>query len=216
MIKAFDKQNLKALRADIDAAFEAISKKHGVNLSMGTIRYAPSSNQATAKLTMIAMGDASTATDPRAAAAAKAQAEFKIFASSFGLKPEQYGATFTFGRDTYKLVALNPRASKNPIHGTNVRTGKTYIFRESAIVSLQSKEHKEMFGITSSVTPTAAGMCSNDNAYDDNFNPIGKCTRPAVTTRREGFPARTQPYCQKCANLIDESRSENAAEARCS
>ncbi len=212
MIKAFDKQNLKTLRADIDAAFRIISQKHGVSLSIGTIRYDPTANTATARLTMVATGDANTATDPRAVAAAKAQAEFKIFASSFGLKPEQYDAIFKAGGNTYKLVGLNPRARKNPIHGTDVRTGKTYIFPERVIASLQSAEHKKLFGIGTPVS----GMCSNDNAYDEKFNPIGKCNRPATTTRTDGFPVRTQSYCEQCASIIDEARAEARAEARMS
>jgi hypothetical protein len=215
MIKAFDPSNLKELRRDIDAAFAAIRQKHGVTLSLGNISYAP--DKATTRLTMIAVGDASVATDPRAAALAKAQIEFNRYASSFGLKPEQFGATFKHGRDTYKLAGVKPRSSRYPILGTNVANGTTYKLPESAIASLQSKEHRDLFGINPP-TATATGMCSNDNAYDEKFNPIGKCNRAATTTRKDGFgrDARMQPFCDKCASLIDESRAEMAAEARMS
>jgi hypothetical protein len=213
MIKAFDKQNLKTLRADIDAAFAAIRQKHGVSISIGNISYSP--EKATSRVTIVAVGDPNLASDPRAAAAVKMQSDFKLYASSFGLKAEQYGAIIKHGRDSYKLVGFAPRSPRFPILATNLTNGKTFKLPESAIASLQSKEHKEMFGITSSTTPTAAGMCSNDNAYDDKFNPIGKCNRPAITNRKD-FGNRTQPYCQKCAELIDEARAEARAEARCS
>jgi hypothetical protein len=225
MIKAFDKSNLRTLRADIDAAFAALSQKHGVSLSIGTIRYDPTGNEAHTKLTMVAMGDANTAADPRAVAAVKMQSDFKLYASSYGLKPEQYGTTIKHGRESYKLVGFSPRSTRFPILASRLSDGKTFKLPESSIVSLQSKEHKELFGIPNPTTPfgvtptpTTAGMCSNDNAYDEKYNPIGKCNRPAVTNRKEGFgrSARMQPFCAKCAEMIDEARAENAAEARMS
>ena len=220
MIKKFDKQNLKELRTDLDAAMATIAKKHGLHIQLKNINYyAPDFIRARTTLEFTVVGDASLANDPRAAALVKSQADFKFFASSFGLKPEQYGATFKFGRETYKLVGLNGNAPKNPIHGALITTGKVYRMPESAIASLQSTEHKKMFGI-GTLTPTVSGMCSNDNAYDEKYQPIGKCNRPATTSRKEeGFglnPSRTQPYCAKCAEMIDEARAENAAEARCS
>lgn len=216
MIKEFDKQNLKTLRADIDAAFASIRQKHGISISIGNISYSP--EKATSRVTMVAIGDPSLASDPRAVAQAKLQSDFKLYAPSFGLKPEQYGAIIKHGRDTYKLVGFSPRSPRFPILATNIANGKTFKLPESAIVSLQSKEHKELYGIISSTTPTASGMCSNGNAYsnDGKYTPIGKCNRPATTQRKDGFGRRMQPFCEKCAEMIDEARAENAAEARMS
>jgi hypothetical protein len=215
MIKAFDPQNLKNVRADIDSALLAIKQKYGITIQLGNISYSP--DKATSRLTMIAVGDAAAATDPRAAALAKAQAEFKRAASSFGLKPEQFGATFTFGRDTYKLAGLKPRSPKRPVLGTSLRDGKTYVFPESAIAPLQSKEHKETFGIVDSPATGSNVSCSNTSAFDEKFKPIGKCNRTATTSRKGyGRNSRPLPYCEQCARLIDESRAEMAAEARCS
>ncbi len=215
MIKAFDPQNLKNVRADIDSALLAIKQKYGITLQIGNISYSP--EKATARLTMVAVGDASTATDPRKAALAKAEAEFKSYAKSFGLKPEQFGATFTYGRDTYKLAGIKVRASKMPILGTSTRDGKTYKFPESVIRSLQSAEYKKLYGYEDTVTPGAATTCSNTNAFDEQFKPIGKCTRTATTSRKGmGRNSRPLPYCDQCARLIDESRAEMEAEARCS
>jgi hypothetical protein len=215
MIKAFDKQNLKALRADIDAAFAAIRQKHGVSISIGNISYSP--EKATSRVTIVAVGDPNLANDPRAAAAVKMQSDFKLYAMSYGLKPEQYGAVVKHGRDSYKLVGFSPRSTRFPILASRLSDGKVFKLPESAIAPLQSDDHKKLFGITSS-TPTAAGMCSNDNAYDEKYNPIGKCNRPATTARKEGFgrTGRMQPFCETCARQIDDARAENAAEARCS
>ena len=216
MIKAFDGSNLRELRKDIDAAFAAIRQKHGVSLSIGNISYSP--EKATSRLTMVAIGDPNVASDPRAAALAKAQAEFKRYADSFGLKPEQFGATFKFGRDTYKLSGLKPRSPKRPILGTSITDGKTYVFPESAIAPLQSAEHKKLYGIEDKTAGTATVTCSNTNAFDfKEGKPMGKCTRPATTSRKGyGRNSRPMPYCDECAQLIDESRREMEAEARCS
>jgi hypothetical protein len=213
MIKQFDKSNLKDLRKDLEAALASVAKKHGIAITFKNINfYAPDFITAKTTLEMTALGDSSAASDPRAAALVKAQADFKAYASSFGLTPEQYGVTFKHGRDTYKLVGFKPRSPRFPILATNVANGTTYKLPESAIASLQTKEHKELFGIK---TPTVSGMCSNDSAYDDNWKNIGKCNRPATTNRKD-FNNRMQPYCEKCAQLIDESRAEMRAEARMS
>jgi len=213
-IKTFDRQNLKDLRNDFDQAVAGLAKKYGIAISLGNIRF--DAAKATSKVEFVVTTPGTA--NPREALMA---ADFSRYAESFGLKPEQYGETFTFGfgrkRNTYKLVGLKPRSPKRPIVGTSLRDGKDYIFPESAIASLQSAEHKKLYGITTP-TPTALGMCSNDNAYDAKFKPIGKCNRPATTTRKSGFSrdARMQPFCDQCAQLIDESRAEMAAEGRAS
>lgn len=47
-IQNFDRQNLKQLRADMDAALAAVSAKHGVSISMGNMRF--SSDRVTVKV----------------------------------------------------------------------------------------------------------------------------------------------------------------------
>ena len=219
MIKTFDSQNLKELRKDIDAALASVKAKHGVSLSLGNISYDPTIGRATTKMTMFVVGDGAAATDPRAVAEAKRIAEFKVAAESYGLKVEQLGATFTYGRDTYKLAGLNTKARKRPVLGTSLRDGKTYVFPEEVIRSLQSKEYLDLYGYSVPVSQKATGTvsCSNTNAFDAQFKPIGKCNRPATTSRKGfGRNSKSDPYCDECARLIDESRAEMAAEARCS
>jgi hypothetical protein len=217
VIKTFDNKNLGELRNDLDAAFAAIRAKHGITIAIGRISYDPGVGQASTKLTMNTVSDPSKVNDPRAAALAKAEAEFKRSAASFGLKPEQFGAEFKFGRDTYKLAGLKPRSPKRPILGTSIRDGKTYIFPESVIAPLQSKQHKELFGIADNPAADGNVTCSNTSAFDSQYKPIGKCTRTATTSRKGfGRNSRPLPYCDECARLMDESRREMEAEARCS
>jgi hypothetical protein len=213
MIKEFDKKNLNTLRADFDQAIAEVAKKHGIVIRLGNIRY--DSVKATSKVEF-AVTTAPDGTTTANSQEALRAADFSRYAASFGLKPDQYGAIIKHGRESYKLVGFSPRSTRFPILATRLSDGKTFKLPESAIVGLQSKDHKDLFGITSS--PTVDGMCSNDNAYDDNWKNIGKCNRPAVTNRKEGFgrSARMQPFCAKCASMIDEARAENAAEARMS
>src|SRR5271157_1557244 len=213
MIKEFDKTNLTALRNDFDAAIKQVAAKHGIVIRLKTLRY--DSVKANGNVEFIATGGANNA-DPQAAQLAIYKADFQRYASVFGLKPEQWGATIKSGAESYKLVGLKPKAPKRPVLAQSMRDGKIYILTESAIAPLQSKQHKEVTDfIFGKKTPTVEGMCSNDHAFDAKFNPIGKCNRPATTSRKDGFGrnVRTSTYCDQCARLIDESRAEMAAEA---
>jgi hypothetical protein len=220
VIKEFDKNNLTTLRNDFDTAMRQLAAKHGVRIRLKTLRY--DTLKANGTVEFIAVGDANTATDPQAAQLAIYKAEFAKYAASFGLKPEQHGSIIKSGRDTYKLVGLKPKAPKRPILAQNVADGRIYILTESSIAPLQSKEHKNLFGIGRTADgeriKTVDGQCSNDHAYDTKFNPIGQCNRTPTTFRKSGFgkSARTLPYCDQCARLIDESRAEMEAEARSS
>lgn len=213
MIKAFDKTNLKQLRDDLDAAFAQIRAKHGVVIEVGRISYA--ADRATTKITMIAATDATSAApnDPIAAKLAVAQADFKRTAPAFGLKPEQFGTILKHGRSSYKLVGLNTRAGKFPVLGTDVSNGQTYKLPESILASIQSAEYKKLYGIEIA----SNGTCSNTSAFDAQFNAIGKCNRPATTTRKGfGLHSKTLPYCNECAALHDEAVAEARAEGRAS
>jgi hypothetical protein len=215
MIKTFDSTNLKQLRVDLDAAFATVKAKHGVVLSLGAISYDPTAGRATGRLTMIATGDPNVG-DPEVAALAKAKAEFKIYADSFGLKPEQFGAIFKYGHTTYKLVGLKPRRPQYPILATSAADGRTYKLPEAAIVSLQSKEHTNLFG-SAPITPVPMGQCSEEHAFDlKTMKNIGQCKKPATTRRKDGFgrSGRIRPFCDDCAKVRDESRAEMEAEAR--
>lgn len=213
MIKSFDKQNLQNLRRDLDSAFLQVQQKYGVRIQLGTIRF--DTNEARGRLTMTAVGDAKTAADPRAAQIAKMAADFKLDCTSFGLKPEQYGATFTYGRETYKLVGLNLRARKRPVTGQSLTNGGLYGFPENAINSLQDSK-VGLFG--SQINRAPEGKCSNDQAWEvvnGKYTEIGQCKRTATTTRKGiGRDSRPMPYCDDCARNIDDSRAEMEAEAR--
>ena len=65
-------------------------------------------------------------------------ADFRRLASMFGMKPEDYGRTFTTHQGTYSICGISPRSRKYPILATSADNGKTYKFREHVIKPLNS------------------------------------------------------------------------------
>jgi len=216
VIKSFDKNNLTTLRNDFDAAIRQVATKHGITIRMKTIRF--DAVKASSTVEFIATGGADTNADPQAAQLAIYKADFQRYASVFGLKPEQWGATIKSGAESYKLVGLKPKAPKRPVLAQSLRDGRIYILTESAIVPLQSKSHKDANDFIFGTIKTVDGQCSNPNAYDAKWKPIGQCPRSPSTFRKNGLgkSARSLPYCTECARMIDESRAEMQAEARMS
>ena len=103
---------VKTLRAELDKAFAAIEKKHGVEFSLGTIRFSDTDFRGTLKCV-----------------SADKDAGRKMFqrdALRVGLKKTAYGKTFThIGRD-YRVVGVNTRAKKYPVQVEDVASGGTY------------------------------------------------------------------------------------------
>ncbi len=103
---------VKTIRADLDKAFAAIEKKHGVNFSLGTIRFSDTDFRGTLKC---------VSTDTNAG-----RKMFERDALRVGLKKTAYGKTFThIGRD-YRVVGVNTRAKKYPVNVEDVASGGTY------------------------------------------------------------------------------------------
>lgn len=110
-MKSFNKQNLATIRTDLDAALEAVAKKHGIQLSVGRITF--SEDSFSTKLTALIPSDSDDAgtangTEVKWAAAFKTNARF------FGLKSEDLGKTVKLGNVDYTIVGMRPRA-KNSI-----------------------------------------------------------------------------------------------------
>jgi hypothetical protein len=58
---------------------------------------------------------------------------FKRYAYLYGLDPADFGKSFTSRGTLYVICGLNTRAQKLPILATQVSTGKTYKFSETAV-----------------------------------------------------------------------------------
>lgn len=214
MIKEFDRENLKTLRTDIDSALAQIASKHNIQLSLGTIRFG--TEEATTRLTMrtrtTSNGVKVEDTDSAAAI------DFKKHAALYGFKPEHLGATFKFGRDMFKIVGLVPSRPKYPVSAQNLSTGRKFKFRPQD--TGLAKPPLPLFGSAPVMGAPKhnMGVCQNENAFDSQFNPVGKCGRQATSRRKVGFgrSGEIQNLCDDCTRLHDEAVAENKAEARMS
>jgi len=62
--------------------------------------------------------------------------DFKRYAESYCLKPEDLGERFLdFNRKEFEIVGLKPRSRKYPILVKEVKTGKVYKFSANAVVN---------------------------------------------------------------------------------
>lgn len=69
-------------------------------------------------------------------AEAKEAEAFKDFASHYGLKPDDFGKTFTaWSGKTYTICGLNTRARKHPIQAKNIKD-ETYRFSAEEVKAL--------------------------------------------------------------------------------
>lgn len=107
---------LRQLQADMDEALKAVAQKHGVSIEVGNASF--TSQNATFKVQVAVTGKGGVA-DTREAQ------DFRIFATSYGLTPDDLGQTFPYGGKEYTIVGLSRKSSKYPIlckkNGENVR-----------------------------------------------------------------------------------------------
>jgi len=124
-MEQFTKANLKALSAEINAALAVVGEKNKVALTTGNFSF--SGKTFTLKIEGAAISESGEVFSQEAA-------NFKQFASSWGLKPEHLGAEFSDSKgNRYKISGANINASQYPILAINIETKKEYKFPASAV-----------------------------------------------------------------------------------
>lgn len=113
-INTFDKQNLKSVRIDIDAALKTVADKYGIKLSIGTIRF--DGNQFNTKL--------SAATDTAISATIAVN-------EMFGLAP--IGTRFIAQGVIFEVTKHEPSRPKYPIVAKR-SNGKLYKFTNQRVI----------------------------------------------------------------------------------
>ena len=136
-VKTFDRANLKTIRADIDAALAAVAKKHGINLSIGNIRF--DANEFTTKLT--AVTNASKAKDTAAGVPEGVNPTWvKAFKTNhvwLGLAASDLGKQIKIGGKTYTIVGARPKANL-PLVVQRVTGGCVAMSAEAVIAALKT------------------------------------------------------------------------------
>ena len=128
MTKPFTRQNLRQVRADLILALSKVEIAHGITIEVGGIRFSPDSFRVS--LEAKTGGTGNTSIDK----ADHAEAEFKLYAQSFGIKPSAFGTTFSYGGHEYTVSGIKPRSFKFPVLGTNAN-GKVFKFPAGAVNS---------------------------------------------------------------------------------
>src|SRR6185369_12352940 len=112
-----DRDVLRQLRTDIDAALAAVGAKHKVTISCGGATF--DDLQATFKLQV-------KVADP-GALATQARDDFERWAPAIGLEPEWYGAEIVLHDKVYEVVGVAPGRSKNSVKIRRRYDGKGFV-----------------------------------------------------------------------------------------
>ena len=117
---------LRTIRTDAEAALLDVAKKHGVQLTVGNGSFARDGSNAHLKLEIAGIADSGEVMTKEAT-------DFKRYASSFGLTPEDLGTTFKYNGKEFKLIGCKPRNHKFPLIAENTKNGKTYKLPKDAV-----------------------------------------------------------------------------------
>ena len=118
-ITSFDKQNLPQLRAEINAALEAIGTKFGISLQAGNASFL--ATNATFKL-VCQVGEDKSINDLKSEKAAKALALYQpLYFRQLPLDKH-----YKMGNDVFEIVGYNTRGRTSPMLIKSIKSGKEY------------------------------------------------------------------------------------------
>lgn len=129
----FDRAKVRDVRERLTQSLEQTAKVMGVAIKVGRATF--SDNNITFKVEVAAIGEDGEVQSREAE-------NFKLYAYRYGLKPEDLGKTFQYGRREYTIVGCSPRSYRFPIlvkreDGVTVKVpGDTVKF---ALAQLQAK-----------------------------------------------------------------------------
>src|SRR5208282_4789782 len=105
-MKTLDKAAVITLRAEIEAALQAVATKHGIVIKAGNGNY--SGTNATLKLEI-------SVVDASGLVVNKEVAAFQRVAVMYGFKPEDLGRSFTVRGKNFTLAGFDSKSRKFPI-----------------------------------------------------------------------------------------------------
>lgn len=116
-IREFNKVSAVLVRDEVKKTLRELAEQLGLFISTGSGTF--SSSELTIRLNI----SLQEGFDGKSGA----QAEFERHAFAFGLKDNMFGKKFTYGGEIFTISGIRPRATKNPVLGTNSK-GKEFIF----------------------------------------------------------------------------------------
>lgn len=112
----FTRQNLPALRAEINAALQALGEKHGMKLDAGNVTF----NDAVCTFKLVCTLGVAADASRSAVTIAKDRQEWEacpswVWELYAPMTPDWLGRSFTQGGHTYRIEGMNGRRQKAPI-----------------------------------------------------------------------------------------------------
>lgn len=105
-ISKFDKPTLRSLREDVDQALRAVAEKHGITLSLGSIKFDATSFTGQLKATVLNPATGVVPTEER---------EFHAYARMFGFEPSDYRRVVRIDGVEYRMIGFKTRAPRRPV-----------------------------------------------------------------------------------------------------
>jgi hypothetical protein len=136
----FDKQNLSALRQEINAALKSVAEKYGINVNCGNARFMAST--ATFKLELATIGENGAATSPHAES-------FKAIGKLYGFESSDLGRSFLSNGSEFVITGLNTKCARFPVCASRVPDGRGFKFPTDAILAKLGR--KVQFGMNVTV-----------------------------------------------------------------
>ena len=116
-IKEFNKNNLKALRQDMNAALAKLEKQYGIQINVGNASFM--ANEVTFKTKCNTIGASGTAITKEAQ-------NWSLYAELNGVGQFSIGDRITIQGKVFTIEGWNTRAKKSPVMIKEVGTNKTY------------------------------------------------------------------------------------------
>jgi hypothetical protein len=113
----FNSKKLDALRSDLNKALEAVTKKHGITIDIGTMRYSDDDVKVSLDMRTVKAGEEGMS---------RSEADYKA-ACVFNPTLPKYGSRFTSRGKVYTICGYSSRARKYPVLAKNAN-GTTYKF----------------------------------------------------------------------------------------
>jgi hypothetical protein len=127
-VERFTSQNIGPILTEIQEAVEAVAAKHGLEVSRSPCTY----QQDRVKLSCLTLSTVQTSNDGTTTSVT--ERDFRMLAKSYGLEPDDFGATFTdYRSETFTIEGIKPRARKNTVLVKKARNQKIYVMPHATV-----------------------------------------------------------------------------------
>lgn len=117
-MKEFDDVTASKIRDEVNVALIALGKRFDITFHAGACRYSDTEMNYKLKVTI----------NDQKILQAKKSDEWNKYCQLYGFKKEDFGKTFIFQNDRYKIVGINTKKPKYNLEGERLSDGKVFLF----------------------------------------------------------------------------------------